>query len=67
MARDATCWTVEGMHKHVLKNTRVDYSMPHVRKIMKKCGYTMRVPVGRHVNRTGKGAHTPVPEEGEGT
>ena len=51
MARDTMCRTVEGTRKHVLKNTRVDYSMPHVRKIMKKRGYAMKVPVGRHVNR----------------
>ena len=67
MARDATCWTVEGMRKRVLKNTGVDYSVSHVRKIMKKWGYAMKAPVGRHVNRAGKGAHTPVPEEGERT
>ena len=54
IARDTMCWTVEGMHKHVLKNTGVDYSASHVRKIMKKWGYTMKVPVGRHVNRASK-------------
>ena len=50
MAQDAMCRAVEGTRKHVLRNTGVDYSMPHIRKIMKKWGYTM-VPVGRHVNR----------------
>ena len=54
IARDTMCWTVEGMHKHILKNTGVDYSASHVRKIMKKWGYTMKVPVGRHVNRASK-------------
>ena len=47
------CWTVEGMHKHILKNTRADYNMPYVRQIMKEWGYTMNTPAGRHANRAG--------------
>ena len=67
MAQDATCRAADGMHKHVLKNTGVDYSASRVRKIMKKWGYAMKAPAGRHAGRAGKGAHTPVPEEGKGT
>ena len=36
MAQDATCRTAEGMY--ILKNARLDYGRPHVRKIMKKWG-----------------------------
>ena len=53
MAQNTMCWTVEGMRKHVLKNTRVDYNMPYVREIMKEWGYTMKTPAGRHANRAG--------------
>ena len=42
MARDATCRAVEGMHKHVLRDTGDDYGMSHVRKIMKKRGHAMK-------------------------
>ena len=42
MAQDATCRAAEGTRKRVLKNTGVDYSTSHVRKIMKKWDHAMK-------------------------
>ncbi len=51
MANKTMCWTPEAMYNHVSKYTGVEYCLAHIRKIMKKWGYAMKVPVGRHVNR----------------
>ena len=33
--------------------TGVEYRLPHVRALLRGHGYTMKVPVGRHVRRAG--------------
>ena len=53
MARKTRTWTAEGMADFILEKTGHRYELSHVRKIMKKWGYVMKVPVLRHARRPG--------------
>ena len=53
MARKTRTWTAEKMSDFILEKTGHRYELSQVRKIMKKWGYVMKVPVLRHVRRPG--------------
>ena len=52
--KNSWCWTAEEMQSHILETTDILFELSYVRKIMKKWGYTMKVPVRRHVRRASK-------------
>ena len=53
MARKTRVWTAEAMSDFIFKKTGHRYDLSHVRKIMKKWGYTMKVAVFKHARRPG--------------
>ena len=53
MARKTRVWTAEAMSDFIFEKTGHMYELSHVRKIMKKWGYTMKVAVLKHVRRPG--------------
>ena len=46
-----TCWTAKEARDLIKTMTGVEYQLPHVRAMLRGRGYTMKVPVGRHVRR----------------
>ena len=53
MARKTRVWTAEAMSDFIFEKTGYMYELSHVRKIMKKWGYTMKVAVFKHARRPG--------------
>ena len=53
-ARRTSTWTPEEMSDFIFEMTGHRYDLSHVRKLMKKWGYTMKVAVFRHARRPGK-------------
>ena len=49
--KKTTCWTAKGARDLIKKMTGVEYRLPHVHVMLRGRGYTMKVPVGRHVRR----------------
>ena len=49
--KKTTCWTAEEARDLIKKMTGAEYRIPHVRAMMRGRGYSMKVPVGRHVRR----------------
>ena len=45
------CWTAKEARDLIKKMTGVEYRIPHVRAMLRGRGYSMKVPVGRHVRR----------------
>ena len=43
------CWTAKEAHDLIKEMSGVEYQLPHVRAILRGRGYTMKVPVGRHI------------------
>ena len=54
VARKTTCWTAKGMLALIRTVSGIEYEISHVRALLRGRGYTMKVPVGRHVNRAGR-------------
>lgn len=50
-ARKTKCWTPEEMRDLISQMTGRSFEISYVRKIMKKWGYVMKVPVLRYVSR----------------
>lgn len=48
------CWTAEEMQDFIFQMTGQKFELSYVRKLMKKWGYTMKVPVLMHVNRASR-------------
>ena len=53
MARKTRVWTAEEMSDFIFEKTGHRYELSHVRKIMKKWGYTMKAAVFKHARRPG--------------
>ena len=53
MARKTRTWTADEMRKFIFEKTGHRYDLSYVRKLMKKWGYVMKVPVLRHARRPG--------------
>ena len=53
MARKTRMWTAEEMRDFIFEKTGHMYDLSYVRKLMKKWGYVMKVPVLRHARRPG--------------
>ena len=47
------CWEAEGVQSFIKKMTGVEYNLTYVSEMMRKWGFSMKVPVMRHVNRAG--------------
>ncbi len=45
------CWTVKEARDLIKEMSGVEYQLPHVRSMLRDRGYTMKVSVGRHVQR----------------
>ena len=45
------CWTVKETRDLIKTMAGVEYRIPHVRAMLRGHGYSMKVPVGRHVRR----------------
>ncbi len=54
MAKKTTCWTAKGMLDLIKTLSGVKYEISHVRALLRGRGYTMKVPVGRHVRRASR-------------
>ena len=54
MAKKTTCWTAKGMLDLIKTLSGVEYEISHVRALLRGRGYTMKVPVGRHVRRASR-------------
>ena len=46
-----TCWTAKEARDLIKEMSGVEYRIPHVRAMLRDRGYTIKVPVGRHVHR----------------
>ena len=53
MARKTRMWTAEEMRDFKFEKTGHRYDLSYARKLMKKWGYVMKVPVLRHARRQG--------------
>ena len=45
-------WTGREMQDYIHKNTGIKYNIVHVRYLLRKWGYTQKVPIGVHASRT---------------
>ena len=54
VAKKTTCWTAKGMLGLIKTVAGIEYEISHVRALLRCRGYIMKVPVGRHVNRTSR-------------
>ena len=50
-ARKKLIWTGRDMQEYIFKNTGTKYAITHVRYLLRRWGYTQKVPVGVHANR----------------
>ena len=48
------CWTAEEMRDFIIKVAGCIFELSYIRKLMKRWGYTMKVPVLVHVNRASR-------------
>ena len=48
------CWEAEEVQSFIKKMTGIEYNLTYVRGLMRKWGFSMKVPVMRHVNRAGR-------------
>ena len=53
LIRKTACWEAERVQSFIKKMTGVEYNLTYVREMMRKWGFSMKVPVMRHVNRAG--------------
>ena len=53
-AKKTTCWTAKGMLGLIKTVSGVEYHISHIRALLRGRGYTMKVPVGRHVHRASR-------------
>ena len=53
MARKTRMWTAEKLNDFIFEKTGHRYDLSHVRKLMKKWGHVMKVPVLKHARRPG--------------
>ena len=44
-----TCWTAKEARDLIKEMTGVEYRLPYVRAMLRGRGYSIKVPVGRHV------------------
>ena len=54
VAKKTTCWTAKGLLDLIRTMSGVEYEISHVRALLRGRGYTMKVPVGRHVRRASR-------------
>lgn len=52
--KKTTCWTAKEVRDLIKEKTGTEYRLPHVRSLLRSRGYTMKVPVGRHVRRASR-------------
>ena len=50
-ARKKLIWTANEMQDYTLRNAGTKYNIAHVRYLLRRWGYTQKVPVGVHANR----------------
>ena len=48
------CWEAEEAQRFITKMTGIEYNLTYVHELMRKWGFSMKVPVMRHVNRAGR-------------
>ena len=48
------CWEAEEAQGFIKKMTGIEYNLTYVREMMRKWGFSMKVPVMRHVSRAGR-------------
>ena len=48
------CWEAEEAQSFIKKMTGIEYNLTYVREMMQKWGFSMKVPMMRHVNRAGR-------------
>ena len=53
-AKMTAYWTAKGMLDLIKMVFGVEYEISHIRALLRSRGYTMKVPVGRHVRRASK-------------
>ena len=53
LIRKTACWEAERVQSFIKKMTGVEYNLTYVSEMMRKWGFSMKVPVMRHVNRAG--------------
>ena len=54
LIRKITCWEADGVRDFIKTMTGVGYNLTYVREMMRRWGFSMKVPVMRHVNRAGR-------------
>ena len=54
IAKKTTCWTASGMRDLIAGMSGVEYEISYVRQLLRRWGYTMKVPVARHVKRASR-------------
>ena len=52
--RETTCWTAKALLDLIKTMSGIKYEISHVRALLRGRGYTMKVPVGRHVRRANR-------------
>ena len=52
--KKTTCWTAKEVRDLIKEMAGIEYRLPHVRALLRGRGYTMKVPVGRHVRRASR-------------
>ena len=54
VAKKTTCWTAKALLDLIKTMSGIKYEISHVRALLRGRGYTMKVPVGRHVRRANR-------------
>ena len=54
VAKKTTCWMAGEVQDLIKKTSGIVYEISHVRALLRGHGYTMKVPVGRHVRRASR-------------
>ena len=59
------CWEAEEAQSFIKKMTGIEYNLTYVREMIRKWGFSMKVPVMRHVSRAGPQENCQVQEANE--